>query len=422
MAAASLLLAACNCGKPPPPTPDNPPEWPEGALVTLTDTTETSATLSWPEATDDVGVVAYRLEVPDAPPQDVTATTQTLENLSPGQHLRVAVRAVDTAGQTSAPLYAEVAPVPKEVVPDGDLSADFCAANQFLVKGQAIPCATFSVLTGRVLSSEGAGVPALRVSLLGHGEFGAALTRVDGTFALAVPAGAWTLDIRAAAFLPAQRWVTAQAGDYTPLENAVAVLRRDEAMTKLETSAGGFHRSTPRKDKDGSRQVALYLPPGTSASLYFADGGTQPTDTVSLRVTEATVGNLGPEAMPASLPAASAYTFMADFSADEAVAAGADGVRFALAGRLLRRQLPAIPGGHPGAPGQLRLPPRQVGGAARLPGGAGARRRAARLRRRRRARTPECPCCQERPRCWPESFRPARRCGAAPPRTSAAST
>jgi hypothetical protein len=303
--AAGVCLAACDCGKPPPPTPDNPPEWPEGALVTLTATTEASASLAWPEATDDVGVVAYRLEVPDAPPQDVTGTTQTLDGLTPGQHLRVSVRAVDTAGQTSEPLYVEVAPVPKEVVPSGDISADFCAANQFLVKGQAISCATFSVLTGRVLSSEGAGIPALRVSLLGHAEFGATLTRVDGTFALAVPAGAWTLDIRAAAFLPAQRWVTAQAGDYTPLENAVAVLRRDEAMTALSTSAGGFHRSTPRKDKDGTRQVALYLPPGTSASLYFADAGTQPTDTVSLRVTEATVGNLAPRpCRPASPPPA----------------------------------------------------------------------------------------------------------------------
>jgi hypothetical protein len=29
MATASLFLVACNCGKPPPPTPDNPPVRPE---------------------------------------------------------------------------------------------------------------------------------------------------------------------------------------------------------------------------------------------------------------------------------------------------------------------------------------------------------------------------------------------------------
>ncbi|MHB8876236.1 MAG: carboxypeptidase-like regulatory domain-containing protein, partial [Myxococcaceae bacterium] len=272
--------------------------------------------------------MAYRVEEPDLPPQDLAPPTVLLEGLTLGQHLRVTVRALDAAGNASAPLYAEVAPAPKDAVPDGDVSADFCAANQFLVKGQAIPCALFSVVTGRVLSSEGAGIPSLRVSVLGHEEFGAAFTRADGVFALAVPAGAWTLDIRAAAFMPAQRWVTAQPGDYSPLENDIAVLRRDEAMTKVSVAAGGFHRATARKDKDGERQVALFIPPGNAAALHFADGGTVATDTVSLRVTEATVGELGPEAMPASLPAATAYTFAADFSADEAVAAGADGVRF----------------------------------------------------------------------------------------------
>ena len=44
--------------------------------------------------------------------------------------------------------------------------------------------------------------------------------------------------------------------------------------------------------------------------------------------TEYTVGENGPQAMPAQLPAASAYTYAVDLSVDEAIAAGAEQVTF----------------------------------------------------------------------------------------------
>ena len=52
-----------------------------------------------------------------------------------------------------------------------------------------------------------------------------------------------------------------------------------------------------------------------------------------MRATEYTVGAAGPEAMPGALPPSSAYTYAAELSVDEAVAAGADRGPLQQAGR-----------------------------------------------------------------------------------------
>src|SRR5262249_62436300 len=54
----------------------------------------------------------------------------------------------------------------------------------------------------------------------------------------------------------------------------------------------------------------------------------QPRSTLHVRSTELTVGPNGLAAMPAALPATSAYTYCTDLSVDEAVAAGATDVTF----------------------------------------------------------------------------------------------
>ena len=58
------------------------------------------------------------------------------------------------------------------------------------------------------------------------------------------------------------------------------------------------------------------------------DGSTRPLDELDVRATEYTVGGSGAAAMPASLPPQTAYTYAAEFSADEALEAGATEVRF----------------------------------------------------------------------------------------------
>ena len=54
----------------------------------------------------------------------------------------------------------------------------------------------------------------------------------------------------------------------------------------------------------------------------------QPITRLSVRATEFTVGDDGPQAMPGELPPTSAYNYAIEFAADEAQAAGATDVVF----------------------------------------------------------------------------------------------
>jgi hypothetical protein len=83
-----------------------------------------------------------------------------------------------------------------------------------------------------------------------------------------------------------------------------------------------------QSDGDGTRHTLLLFPAGTTASLVFADGRTEPATPLHVRATEFTVGARGPDAMPAVLPPLSGYTYCTELSADEAIAAGADSVAF----------------------------------------------------------------------------------------------
>ncbi len=64
--------------------------------------------------------------------------------------------------------------------------------------------------------------------------------------------------------------------------------------------------------------------------MTLPGGSTQPLPTMNVRVTEFTVGTLGPKRMPAELPPNVAYTYAVELNADEAVAAGAQQVTFSV--------------------------------------------------------------------------------------------
>src|SRR6185436_17964605 len=67
-----------------------------------------------------------------------------------------------------------------------------------------------AVLRGKVLDRSGIPIPAVKVSVLGHTEFGQTLTRADGAFDLAVNGGGpLTLRYEKQDLLSAQRTVTA---------------------------------------------------------------------------------------------------------------------------------------------------------------------------------------------------------------------
>ncbi len=184
-------------------------------------------------------------------------------------------------------------------------------------------------ITGRVVGQDGLGHSNVSVTILGHPEYGGTLTDATGRYILAVNAShRLTLDLQAAGFIRAQRAIEApmqhiaQAADVMlSVANPSATFVDLDALTEPAAALGSVE-----SDDAGPRQGALLFAPGTSALLRFADGSTQASSTLTVRITELTVGADGPRRMPGELPDNTAYTYAVDLQADEAVAAGAEHV------------------------------------------------------------------------------------------------
>lgn len=80
-----------------------PPTW-SGTLTATP--SQNSVSLSWPVATDNVGVVGYKIKVNTTYITTVTGTTYTVEGLSSGTGYSFEVIAIDAAGNPSTPKYA----------------------------------------------------------------------------------------------------------------------------------------------------------------------------------------------------------------------------------------------------------------------------------------------------------------------------
>ncbi len=201
-----------------------------------------------------------------------------------------------------------------------------------------------AVVRGLVTDTSGIPLPGVRVAVLRHDQndpedYGYTYTRVGGSvpseagwFDLAVLGGErLTLEYRRPGYLPVQRTVYVPAGDYTVVDD-VAMTFEDPAGTQVTFPTTGFAVAQGARvgDADGERRLTVIFPPGTHAFVVPAGGG-QPIEIgdaqnpvqATVRLTEYTVGNLGPAAMPGELPGASAYTYAAELSIN-----GADSVIF----------------------------------------------------------------------------------------------
>jgi RHS repeat-associated protein len=190
-----------------------------------------------------------------------------------------------------------------------------------------------SVIRGSVFDVDGNGLGGVAVTIDGHPEFGQTLSRMDGGFDLAVNGGGTlTVDFARDGYHPAQRhveaiwqnFVTTQAARMVPLDPKVTVVDLGDV------SFGHMLKGSAQTDARGTRTTAVFIPPGTQASLTMPDGTTQalPSNVLHMRVTEYTVGDGGEDRMPATLPPTSRYTFAAAFTADEEIAAGAKNLVF----------------------------------------------------------------------------------------------
>lgn len=107
-AALALAIAACgggsNAGPAPTPAPPSgdtvPPSTPAGLMTTVV--SDSRIDVSWQAATDNVGVVAYRVLRNGAAAATVSATSYSSTGLTPATAYSFAVQALDGAGNASA--------------------------------------------------------------------------------------------------------------------------------------------------------------------------------------------------------------------------------------------------------------------------------------------------------------------------------
>ncbi|MEO5619065.1 MAG: hypothetical protein ABIS67_14950, partial [Candidatus Eisenbacteria bacterium] len=257
--------------------------------------------------------------------------------LDPGMNV-VTIRATDLLGHRTAitrRIYRKLSADPLDsatvsaTVPTSAGLVEFKESISFLytsgspplqrgVSGATIVEDRAAVVRGRVLSRDDVALPAARVSVLGHPEYGYTLSREDGWFDLALNGGTpLTLRFNKAGFLESQRQVNPAANDYTIVDD-VALVGKSAIRTVVNLTNGGVVRSRLSTDANGDRSPKLFFKAGTAAQVMRGNGTVSTFDSVRVRISEFTVGGDGLAAMPAGLPPSTAYTYCVDLSLDEA--------------------------------------------------------------------------------------------------------
>jgi RHS repeat-associated protein len=178
------------------------------------------------------------------------------------------------------------------------------------------------MIEGHVRTREGTALAGTVVSIVGHAELGTTLTRNDGDFVLIVPGGAELLvRFEHAGYLPIDRSAEPAWRGSQRLDDVVLTPRAATATT-VDTSgaATGYQvvRGSIETDRDGVRRATLLFPPSIEAQLQTGMSGVVAQSSLSIRVTELSVGPSGSHALPGPLPGTSAFLYAANIAADEA--------------------------------------------------------------------------------------------------------
>ena|GEM_PF-578160 len=173
-----------------------------------------------------------------------------------------------------------------------------------------------AVLRGQVFTKDSTPLPGVTITIVDHPEFGSTMSRADGWFDMAVNGGGpLAVRYQKAGFITAQRQLNVPWQDFTSLPDVV-LIPHDTKATSVNLNAGQMQvaQGSPISDKDGTRQATLIIPAGVTAQT----GNGTPISNLTIRATEYTVGENGPQAMPAELPPNVGYTYCVEYSADEA--------------------------------------------------------------------------------------------------------
>lgn len=242
---------------------------------------------------------------------------------------------VDVVALAPPPSETASAIDPTEVTPVG-------ASTQFLYTGpdavqtgvapDAIDAERAAVLRGRAVDRDGFAIAGATVRVLGRPEFGETLTQEDGQFDLAVDGGArLVVEFSRDGLLTVQRRVGAEWNGARRLDD-VMMLAPDPAATRVNLDrASGISvvRGSAVDDGDGLRRGTLLVPPSLRAHMRTRDGQRRAlSGTATFRITDYTDKRYGTRAMPGELPPTTSFTYAAELSLDEALAARATRVDF----------------------------------------------------------------------------------------------
>lgn len=200
---------------------------------------------------------------------------------------------------------------------------------QFGVNPEDIKADRVAVLRGRCIDASGLGISDVKVQVLGQPEFGETFTDLSGLFDMAVNGGGrLNLVFSKPGYLPVQRRMRIPWNNFCQVPEVV-LTPQDINANPIENNVAHYQSAQGSlcSDIDGDRRATVIFPPNTVATMDTPDGPVQPVS-FTVRATEMTVGESGPQAMIADLPATTAYTYAVDLSLDEAIAAGASGTRF----------------------------------------------------------------------------------------------
>jgi hypothetical protein len=314
--------------------------------------TDTTVSLTWDAATDDVGVTGYEIFEGATHIGSADGTIYTAIHLSPNTLYTFTVKATDAAGNVSEASTAVTVTTnsddglpddPAVVAPTSDqtVAGDIASDTQFLYTGPdpfqtgvvsgTIAVTRTAVLRGRVLTDDSAALSGVTITILDHPEYGQTLTRADGMFDMVVNGGGLlTINYSKDGYLPVQRSVTTPWRDYAWLPGVVMVSLDPivNTVTLTGTSELQVAQGSPVTDADGTRQATLLFPANVTGTMVLSDGTQLPLTTLHVRASEYTIGANGPKALPGPLPANSGYTYAVEYSVDEALATGATDVRF----------------------------------------------------------------------------------------------
>jgi RHS repeat-associated protein len=320
----------------------------EGAQLT-TEPVVVSGTVHDATTADKTRLTINGVEVvPGSLVDQTTFNFSTEVRLATGTNA-ISVVATDGAGNSSTVtrtvtfggVVEGVPPDPATIAPklDASVATTTFASTSFLYTGTnpvqtGVAAGTIerlraAELRGIVKTRSGAGLPGVRITVLGHPEFGQTLSRSDGAFDLVVNGGHLvTVNYEKTGFLPAQRQAVVQWQNYVRVDSVTLVsLDPNPTVVNFSQPAQSAQGSIVT-DESGTRRATMIFKGGTHASLVLPDGSLRPSTSLTVRATEYTVGPSGPSAMPAELPASSAYTYAVELSADEATMAGASGIQF----------------------------------------------------------------------------------------------